>query len=74
MAQAVLTDKNKINTVYVKNIDYSRSTIYQKLRSVDIKDVLPFRVKFINIGIPGYGPNTAAPIGIAVIGLNNYIL
>jgi hypothetical protein len=35
---------------------------------------LPFRVKFINIGIESYGPNNPPPIGIAVIGFNNYIL
>lgn len=36
--------------------------------------VLPFRVRFTNIGIEGYGPGNPAPIGIAVIGINNYIL
>ena len=39
-----------------------------------VKQILPFRVKFSNITIPGYGPNSPAPIGIAVIGFNNYIL
>lgn len=37
-------------------------------------DVIPFYVRFTNIGIEGYGPGNPAPIGIAVIGLSNYIL
>lgn len=38
---------------------------------VKINEVLPFRVKFINAGIPTYN---VPPIGIAIIGYNNYIL
>jgi hypothetical protein len=38
------------------------------------ESVLPFRIKFTNIGIESYGPNNPAPIGIAIIGFNNYIL
>lgn len=74
MAKAVLADKNKINTVYVKNTNFYKSSVYQKVGSVDIRQTLPFRVRFTNIAIPGYGPNNPAPIGIAVIGFNNYIL
>jgi hypothetical protein len=50
------------------------SKISEGRRTVKINEVLPFRVRFTNIMIPGYGPNNPAPIGIAVIGLNNYIL
>jgi hypothetical protein len=39
-----------------------------------IESILPFRVRFKNIGFLGYGPNNPAPIGIAIIGFNNYIL
>lgn len=39
-----------------------------------IIEVLPFRVKFTNIGIPAYGPSEVPPIGIAIVGFNNYIL
>lgn len=42
--------------------------------SVRLDEVLPFRVKFINIGIEGYGQFNVPPIGIAIIGVNNYIL
>ena len=36
--------------------------------------VLPFRVAFTTLGIESYGPNNPPPIGIAIIGYNNYIL
>lgn len=61
----------------VKNIKQS-SYPNTKIKNVKINsktiDVLPFRVKFTNIGIVSYGPNNPAPIGIAVIGFSNYIL
>lgn len=38
------------------------------------KEELPFRVRFTNITVPGYGPNNPPGIGVAVIGFNNYIL
>ena len=40
----------------------------------DMATVMPFRVKFETIDISGYSPTNPAPIGIAVIGFNNYIL
>ena len=42
--------------------------------NVKITELLPFRVKFVNIGVEAYGPGNAAPIGIAIIGLNNYVM
>lgn len=39
-----------------------------------INEVLPFRIRMTNIGIDAYGPGNAAPIGIAIIGLNNYVM
>jgi hypothetical protein len=74
MAKAVLSDKNKLNTVYLKNTYFSTSKIYQNQGSVKINQILPFRIKITNIGIEAYGPSNVPPIGIAVIGLNNYIL
>ena len=35
---------------------------------------LPFRVRFTNIEQPGYSPLTVPGIGIAIIGISNYIL
>ena len=53
---------------------YSITTIEDSQYHSNIESVLPFRVRFENIGFLGYGPNNPAPIGIAIIGFNNYIL
>lgn len=75
MARAVISNVRDYKTVSIKNKNYSRSrVIYDKPFTSVIEDTLPFRVKFINIGIPGYSPSNVPPIGIAIIGVNNYIL
>lgn len=50
-------------------------------RVIDQKDCrafviyeLPFKVRITNITVPGYGEFNIPPIGIAIIGVNNYIL
>jgi hypothetical protein len=35
---------------------------------------LPFRVKFLPGIATGSTPNNPAPIGVAIVGVNNYIL
>ena len=40
----------------------------------EVQTILPFRVRFTNIEQPGYSPSLVPPIGIAIIGFNNYIL
>ena len=57
-----------------KNKNFSISSFSSHAATATPESVLPFRVKFINIGIESYGPNNPAPIGIAIIGFNNYIL
>lgn len=64
MAKAVIKDVRDQKLISINTKSYN-SKIYQKL---------PFRVKFINIGIEPSGPGLPPPIGIAVIGFNNYIL
>lgn len=73
MAKSIILEKkNKVKSVKASN--YFNSKIIEKRGSVKINQTLPFRIKITNIGIPGYGPGIGAPIGIAVIGFNNYIL
>lgn len=48
--------------------------ISQKSIKVKLKSPLPFHVKFLPGLISEYNPNSPAPIGIAIIGVNNYIL
>lgn len=62
-----------------KNIEYSEFNKIVLFKSVDkpktiiYEEVVPFRVRFSSIGIPGVA-GLVPPIGIAVIGVNNYIL
>lgn len=53
---------------------YNSRVLHTPPFGVKVKEDLPFRVKFINIGIPSYGNFNVPPIGIAIIGFNNYIL
>ena len=75
MARAVLTDKPKLKTKSITQSDYPIVKIVEGKRLVKIQQTLPFRVRFINITVPGYSfPNNVPPVGIAIIGFNNYIL
>jgi hypothetical protein len=59
----------------VRNKNFSILRIaFKPLFGIRIKQDLPFRIKFMNIGISSYGPSNVPPIGIAIIGFNNYIL
>jgi hypothetical protein len=59
---------------FIKNDNYFLSDVRFKPIHVKAESTLPFRVRFVNIGIESYTPNNPAPIGIAVIGYSNYIL
>jgi hypothetical protein len=71
-ATILLKQEQKLKSLGTKN--YPISKISEGRRTVKINEVLPFRVRFTNIMVPGYSATNPAPIGIAVIGLNNYIL
>jgi hypothetical protein len=51
-------------------------TSYETLSNIlcNVATIMPFRVNFQTIDIGGYSPSNPAPIGIAIIGFNNYIL
>lgn len=42
-------------------------------KAVVISD-LPFYIRVTNITVPSYTPQNVPPIGLAIIGINNYIL
>jgi hypothetical protein len=77
----VLPDKSFVNVI---DLDYNASKIEstnypilkprKSYQQTTAESILPFRIKFTSIGIEGYTANRPAPIGIAVIGVNNYIL
>ena len=74
MAKAVISKKNKVVTKLIETSDYGIIKIRPNKRSVTINEILPFRVKFINIGIEGYSANNVPPIPLQVIGFSNYLL
>jgi hypothetical protein len=65
MAKAIIINKPAIRTKKIKTSGYS---------SVRISEVLPFRVRFETITVPGYSSTNIPGIGIQVIGFSNYIL
>lgn len=73
MASVKIVERsNKLKSLKASN--YSVFDIKKTKQVIAIEPVLPFRVKFINVGIPGYSVNNPAPIGIAIVGYTNYIL
>lgn len=73
MAKAIILEDSNKKVRSIKTSNFFKSKIVFKSKNVKINEVLPFRVKITNIGVPSYSSN-AAPIGIAVIGYSNYIL
>lgn len=73
MATTRISNKSDFSSA---NIIYQSPsvTIETVLREVEIEWKLPFGVRFENIGITGYNRDNVPPIGIAVVGLNNYII
>jgi hypothetical protein len=74
MAKTVIKDATNHLLRSIKNSRFYNSKISHKSGHVKINHNLPFRVKFINVGIRAYGRGNAAPIGIAIIGVNNYVM
>lgn len=74
LASAVITNKNNIRTASIKDKNSYRSSVSEDNRVVLINEFLPFRIRFTDIRVPGYGPNNVPPIGIQIIGYSNYIL
>ena len=74
MATAVITGKRPVVTGSINKTKFANTSITDKQGLSFINEVLPFRVRFTNIQQPGYSPSLVPPIGIAIIGVNNYIL
>lgn len=75
MATATVINKNKRFAEVVDNCQTYISKVIDNtpIKSLVIYDV-PFRVRIQNITVPGYSPSNVPPIGVAIIGFNNYIL
>jgi hypothetical protein len=73
VAKSIFYTKTPPRATFEKTSEGS-AKFYNVKNNVTFTELLPFRVKFINIGVAAYGPGNAAPIGIAIIGLNNYVM
>jgi hypothetical protein len=63
-----------IHDAKVTTVGYPITKVMDIVYTAKAIDVIPFYVRFTDIGIAGYGPGNPAPIGIAIIGVSNYIL
>lgn len=71
----VKISERKHSSKIKKHFSYGIFKIKGSQRKVQITEVLPFRIRFTTTNIrSNYGPGNAAPIGIAVIGINNYVM
>jgi hypothetical protein len=76
MAKAVITEKSPGRAKSLKSIDYGIIKLGKKgyPQTIRINEVLPFRISFTNVMVPSYSSSDIPPIGIAIVGVNNYIL
>jgi hypothetical protein len=74
MASAVIIDDVVIVPKSIVATYYPITKIDEENYGVRIDEILPFRISITNIGIEGYGSTNIPPIGIAIVGINNYIL
>lgn len=75
MASATFTNLSGRKVGSVETLNSYKSTITQvNYSKIQPSQVLPFKVRFTNVQIQGYDANNPAPIGIAIIGVNYYIL
>ena len=63
-------------TKSVKTISYGSLEGLETLQTANANPIqdLQFRVRFLRTDPISYSTNTPAPLGVAVIGVNNYIL
>lgn len=62
------------NTRSVREKDFGILRLVFDDRQTKAETILPFRIRFSSVDLPGYGRENPPPIGIAIVGLNNYIL
>lgn len=74
MAKAVISDIRPVRPIRFKSIKTGIAKFIDVPGHVRINETLPFRVRFINIGIESYSSTNVPPIGIAIVGVNNYVI
>lgn len=75
MAKSTVISKTKRYSEVIEDCkNRSSQVIYKDPYKVSVIYDLPFKIRITNITVPGYSPSNVPPIGIAIIGINNYIL
>jgi hypothetical protein len=74
MASVTILDNQPVKTKKIENINFSITKFKTGKRISVINEVLPFRIRFTAIQIPGYSPTSVPPIPLQIIGFSNYIL
>jgi hypothetical protein len=73
-ATVLCSDSKRVSKVIDLCNNYSSSVIEDNLFLSEIGYKIPFKIRVFNITVPGFSPTNVPPIGIAIIGFNNYIL
>jgi hypothetical protein len=73
MATAIIIDELNHKTKSIKSFDYSVITIKDPQRLIEVREILPFRVKFSSVQLQDVRGMIPA-IPLQVIGYSNYIL
>lgn len=74
MASVTLYEKTPVKTIRIERDNYTNTSFNTSKRIALIEEVLPFRIKFTAIQVPGYSATNVPPIPLQIIGFSNYIL
>ena len=74
MASVTLYETKPVRTVRIEEEDVVNTSFKTGKRMALIEQVLPFRIKFTAIQVPGYSASNVPPIPLQIIGFSNYIL
>ena len=73
MASVIIINGSSNKVRSISTVDYAKTKVLHSVRLTKINEVLPFRIKLTNIGIPSAYSGIPG-IGLQIIGINNYIL
>ena len=73
ISKTVIVTDIKSSLTSIKEKDYPELDILPNQRTSIATEILPFRVRFTNIGLLGASAGVPG-IGLQIIGINNYIL
>ena len=74
MATVSINNIQPVSTKQIEKKQVFHSSFTGNSRISTIQEILPFRIKFTAIQIPGFSPTNVPPIPLQVIGFSNYIL